>query len=118
MTKYTITTPDGTTLGAWEGVSANHALRNAVMFSGFDDAVLDSLPAEVGPDTAIPDGWVVVADKARFRVFHPQGADLGIYWADSAEGAIEACVRDAGYDSVEDMERRLGQACELEAVEA
>jgi hypothetical protein len=58
------------------------------------------------------------ATMTQFRVFNPQGADLGIYSADSAEGAIEACVRDAGYDSVEDMERRLGQACELEAVEA
>lgn len=51
-----------------------------------------------------------------FHVFNPQGVNLGIYSADSADDAIEACVRDAGYVSVEDMERRLGEACELEAV--
>jgi hypothetical protein len=54
----------------------------------------------------------------QFRVFNSQGADLGIYSAESAEGAIEACVRDAGYGSIEDMERQLAQSCELEAVEA
>lgn len=43
------------------------------------------------------------------------GFCLGVYEADSHLLAIEACVRDAGYESVADMEQRLGQPCELEA---
>lgn len=44
--------------------------------------------------------------------------DYGVYEAASAELAIEACVRDAGYESVEDMECRLEAACILVAVPA
>lgn len=42
--------------------------------------------------------------------------DYGVYEADSAELAIEACVREAGYESVEDMECRIGSVCKLAAV--
>jgi len=52
---------------------------------------------------------------SEFIVFNPQGTALGSFEADSAEAAIEACVRDAGYDSVSDMEDRLSQPCELQA---
>lgn len=55
---------------------------------------------------------------AKFTVYNPTGITLGVYEADSAEAAIEACARDAGYESVLDMETRLGAPCELEAVEA
>jgi hypothetical protein len=54
----------------------------------------------------------------QFRVYNPLGADLGVYSADTAQAAIEACVRDAGYDSIDDMENRLAEQCDLEAVEA
>lgn len=51
----------------------------------------------------------------KFRVYNPTGVDLGVYVADTAEAAIEACVRDAGYASVEDMEHQIDQPCELQA---
>ena len=53
----------------------------------------------------------------QFQVLNPTGVALGVYEAATADAAIEACVRDAGYDSVADMEARLDQPCELEARE-
>jgi hypothetical protein len=51
-----------------------------------------------------------------FEVFNPHsGHSFGTYEADTEVHAIEACVRDAGYESIEDMERRLGQECDLRA---
>ena len=40
---------------------------------------------------------------------------FGGYEADSEIEAIEACVRDAGYESIADMEKQLDQPCELMA---
>lgn len=50
----------------------------------------------------------------RYTVYNPlSGQDLGTYEADSPQGAILACVKDAGYDSIEHMEESLGQGSEL-----
>jgi hypothetical protein len=43
---------------------------------------------------------------------------FGVYEADSAEAAIEAACRDAGYDSKADAEAAMGREAELTAVEA
>lgn len=43
------------------------------------------------------------------------GTHLGQYDADDAQGALDACARDAGYSDEEDMVHRLGQPSELEA---
>ena len=45
------------------------------------------------------------------------GHSFGVYEAASAEAAIEACVIDAGYKSVAQMEETLETECELVAVE-
>jgi hypothetical protein len=51
-----------------------------------------------------------------YQVFNPtSGQILGFYKAETERDAIEASVKDAGYDSIEDMERRLEQPCELQA---
>lgn len=52
-----------------------------------------------------------------YTVFNPQGATMGDYEGETARDAIEACVRDAGYESIEQMEATLGRECELEATE-
>lgn len=44
------------------------------------------------------------------------GHSFGVYEAADEHAAIEACVKDAGYESVADMQETLGQQCELEAV--
>lgn len=53
----------------------------------------------------------------RFTVTNTSsGHSFGTYEAKSAEEAIEACVKDAGYASIEDMERQLESPCELQAI--
>ena len=42
---------------------------------------------------------------------------FGIYAAESAEAAIEAACKDAGYDSKADAEAAMGRDSELVAVE-
>ena len=56
----------------------------------------------------------------RYEVINPDsGQSLGVYDAENEEQAIEACVRDAGYRSVDDMLQQLGHdRCELRAVPA
>jgi hypothetical protein len=44
------------------------------------------------------------------------GHSFGVYEADSPEAAIEACCRDAGYDSKADAEAAMGRESELVAV--
>ena len=39
----------------------------------------------------------------KFRVHTDDGQDFGIYEADSEDGAILACARDAGYGSIKEM---------------
>jgi anti-sigma regulatory factor (Ser/Thr protein kinase) len=43
------------------------------------------------------------------------GHSFGVYEGATEQEAIEACVRDAGYKSTEDMQQQLGQPCELVA---
>lgn len=45
------------------------------------------------------------------------GTVFGIYEADDAQGARDACAIDAGYKSEADMAEKLGQPSELEAIE-
>lgn len=45
------------------------------------------------------------------------GTVFGTYEADSEQGARDLCAQDAGYESEEDMARRLEQESELVAVE-
>lgn len=45
------------------------------------------------------------------------GTVFGIYEADSEQAARDLCAQDAGYESEEEMEKRLSQPSELEAVE-
>lgn len=55
---------------------------------------------------------------ARYEITNPKsGHSFGIYEGATEREAIEACVKDAGYASIEDMERRLEQTCELIATE-
>lgn len=55
---------------------------------------------------------------ARYEVTNPKsGHSFGIYEGATAREAIEACVKDAGYESIEDMEQRLERPCELTATE-
>jgi hypothetical protein len=52
----------------------------------------------------------------KYEVSNPtSGQVLGVYEGATDRDAIDACVKDAGYDSIEDMERSLGQPCELVA---
>lgn len=51
---------------------------------------------------------------SQYEVSNPtSGQVLGVYAGATDREAIEACVKDAGYDSIEEMERSLGQPCEL-----
>lgn len=45
------------------------------------------------------------------------GHSFGVYEADSAEAAIEAACKDAGYDSKADAEAAMGRDSELVAAE-
>ena len=42
---------------------------------------------------------------------------FGVYEADGPEAAIEACCKDAGYDSKADAEAAMGRGSELVSVE-
>lgn len=44
------------------------------------------------------------------------GTVFGIYEADSEQAARDLCAQDAGYESEEEMGKRLEQPSELEAV--
>lgn len=46
------------------------------------------------------------------------GVEFGVYEADDAQGARDACAVDAGYKSEADMVEQLEQASELVATEA
>ena len=53
---------------------------------------------------------------AHYEIHNPNsGQSLGVYEGATERAAIEACVKDAGYDSIEDMEQRLDSKCELAA---
>ena len=53
---------------------------------------------------------------ADFEVFNPNsGLTLGVYPGGTDQDAILACVKDAGYASIEDMEASLETDCELMA---
>lgn len=55
---------------------------------------------------------------SQYEVSNTQSAhSFGIYDADSAEAAIEAACKDAGYDSKADAEAAMGREAELVAVE-
>lgn len=55
---------------------------------------------------------------SRYNVFNAQsGHSFGTYAGATGREAIEACIKDAGYDSIEDMERRLNRKTELQATE-
>jgi hypothetical protein len=55
---------------------------------------------------------------ARYEVSNVKSAhSFGIYEAESAEAAIEACCKDAGYDSKAQAEEVMGHDSELAAVE-
>lgn len=41
------------------------------------------------------------------------GTEFGTYEADSEKAARDACARDAGYASEDEMSKRLGQPSEL-----
>lgn len=45
------------------------------------------------------------------------GHSFGVYEAESAEQAIDACCKDAGYESKADAERQMGRESELTATE-
>jgi hypothetical protein len=50
----------------------------------------------------------------KFSVYTADGQDFGIYEAESAEGAVLACVNDAGYESVQEMLDATGdKECEI-----
>lgn len=55
-----------------------------------------------------------------FEIFNPaSGHSFGIYEAQTEEDAIAACVKEAGYLSVAEMLRSVGQlTCELQATAA
>jgi hypothetical protein len=54
-----------------------------------------------------------------FHVYTADGQDFGIYEAESAEEAVIACIREAGYESVREMLDRLGdEECEIFALAA
>ena len=54
----------------------------------------------------------------RYEVINPDcGINFGIYEAESEREAIEACFRDAGYDSIAEFENEFESKCELVAIE-
>lgn len=54
----------------------------------------------------------------KFEVANAKSAtSFGVYEADTAEAAIEAACKDAGYDSKADAEAAMGRESELVAVE-
>lgn len=54
---------------------------------------------------------------SKFEIVNPQsGHSFGVYEAESAEAAIEACCKDAGYDSKAHAESVTGSDSELIAV--
>lgn len=55
---------------------------------------------------------------AKYEVSNIKSAhSFGVYEAESAEAAIEACCKDAGYDSKAQAEEVMGHESELVAVE-
>ena len=51
-----------------------------------------------------------------YEVFNPKSGHIfGVYEGATQRDAIEACVKDAGYSSIDDMEDSIGQGCELHA---
>lgn len=53
-----------------------------------------------------------------FEVFnHVSAHSFGVFQAKTADAAILACCREAGYDSLAEAEKAMGHASELSAVE-
>ena len=58
------------------------------------------------------------SEMAKYEVSNIKSSfSFGVYEAESAEAAIEACCKDAGYDSKADAEDAMGHEAELIAVE-
>lgn len=54
----------------------------------------------------------------RYEVINSKSAhSFGVYEAESAEAAVEACCKDAGYDSTAHAEEVMGRAAQLVATE-
>ncbi len=58
------------------------------------------------------------SSMSKYEISNVKSAhSFGVYEAESAEAAIEACCKDAGYESKEQAEDAMGHESELVAVE-
>lgn len=80
---------------------------------------------EIQRDNALPSGVLVTQSQQlressmrKYEVRNIKSShSFGVYEADSAEAAVAACCKDAGYDSKVDAEVVMGHESELVAVE-
>lgn len=82
--------------------------RIARIFSFMDRAFLSTAPRVQ---------WLEI-EMSKYEVSNVKSShSFGVYEAESAEAAIEACCRDAGYDSKAQAEEVMGHESELIATE-